>query len=197
MKRLITILLILGSVSLAAQEQDSIPTNWKPDPYRAVWMGAILPGAGQIYNRSYWKLPIVYGGFMGCAYAIMWTNGKYVDYKQAYRDILADNVISTDPNRSYNKLLPKGYTSWEQMGYNKNSCATMFENNQNNYRRYRDYSIVATILLYGLTIIDAYVDAQLFDFDISPDLSMNVEPDLYYDELRNTRTPEVHLAITF
>ena len=73
----------------------------------------------------------------------------------------------------------------------------MFENNQNNYRRSRDYSIVATILLYGLTIIDAYVDAQLFDFDISPDLSMNVEPDLYYDKLRNTRTPEVHLAITF
>ena len=59
--------------------------NWKPNPARAVWLGAIFPGLGQIYNRSYWKLPIVYGGLMGCIYAITWNNNMYRDYKQAYR----------------------------------------------------------------------------------------------------------------
>ena len=55
---------------------------WKPDPMRAVWLGAVVPGLGQIYNRSYWKLPIVYGGFMGCIYAITWTNGQYGKKKE-------------------------------------------------------------------------------------------------------------------
>lgn len=194
-KALAIVLIILCSISLSAHEQDSIPANWKPDPYRAVWMAAILPGAGQIYNRSYWKLPIVYGGLMGCGYAIAFTNRRYGDYKEAYRDILNDEVLSTDPNRSYNRILPKGYDI-ERMG-GKAKYTTTLENMQNDYRRYRDISILATIILYGLSIIDAYVDAQLFDFDISPNLSMNVEPDIYYDALRNTHTPEVHLAIRF
>lgn len=158
-------------------------------------MAAVIPGAGQIYNRSYWKLPIVYGGLMGCAYAISFTQGKFNDYKQAYRDILTDEVLSTDPNKSYNKILPKGYTI-DRMGGRSNYTQTL-NNQQNTFRRYRDISILATIVVYGLSIIDAYVDAQLFDFDISPDLSMNVEPDLYYDDMRHTRTPEVHLAIRF
>lgn len=158
-------------------------------------MAAILPGAGQIYNRSYWKLPIVYGGLMGCAYAIIYTNNYYTSYKAAYRDILTDEVLSSDPKRSYNAVLPKGYDI-ERMGGRDRYTQTL-DNQQNTYRRYRDISIVATIIVYGLSIIDAYVDAQLFDFDISPDLSMNVEPDLYYDALRQTRTPEMHIAIRF
>lgn len=195
MKRLLIAILILCSISASAHEHDTIPTLWKPDPYRAVWMAAILPGAGQIYNRSYWKLPIVYGGLMGCAYAIIYTNNYYTSYKSAYRDILADEVLSTDPKRSYNAVLPKGYDI-ERMGGRDRYTQTL-DNQQNSYRRYRDISIVATIIVYGLSIIDAYVDAQLFDFDISPDLSMNVEPDLYYDALRQTRTPEMHIAIRF
>lgn len=188
-------MLLFCSIGISAHEQDTIPTAWKPDPYRAVWLAAVIPGAGQIYNRSYWKLPIVYGGMMGCAYAVTLMQSKYNDYKSAYRDILTDEVLSKDPNKSYNKVLPKGYDI-ERMGGKSNYTRTL-ENQQNNFRRYRDISILATVLIYGLSIIDAYVDAQLFDFDISPNLSMNVEPDLYYDDLRNTRTPEVHLAIRF
>jgi predicted nucleic acid-binding protein len=67
---------------------------------------------------------------------------------------------------------------------------------QNRSRRYRDLSIAATAIVYALTLIDAYVDAQLFDFDISEDLSLNVYPELYYD-LQNQRTAEVKLAISF
>ena len=57
--------------------------TWKPDPKRAMWLAIVLPGAGQIYNRKYWKLPIFYGGFIGCAYAMRWNNQMYSDYSQA------------------------------------------------------------------------------------------------------------------
>ena len=60
--------------------------TWAPDPKRAMWLAIVVPGAGQIYNRKYWKLPIVYGGFLGCAYAWRWNNQMYRDYSQAYMD---------------------------------------------------------------------------------------------------------------
>ncbi len=195
MKKTLTAILLFCSLVLSAHENDTIPAHWKPDPYRAVWMAAILPGAGQIYNRSYWKLPIVYGGLMGCAYAIVLNQTSFDTYKTAYRDIITDEVLSTDPKRSYNAILPRGYDI-ERMGGRDRYTQTL-ENQQSTFRRYRDISIVATLLVYGLSIIDAYVDAQLFDFDMSPDLSMNIEPDIYYDALRQTRTPEVHIAIKF
>jgi hypothetical protein len=166
---------------------------WKPDPSRATWLAVVFPGLGQLYNRSYWKLPIVYGGFMGCIYASTWNGRMYTDYKEAYRDILLDETLSTDPKRSYNAMLPKGYTI-ETMGGRSQYANTLSEH-MNSYRRYRDLSIAATALLYVLTIIDAYVDAQLFDFDISPDLSLNVEPQIYHD--LQQRSTEVKLAITF
>ena len=62
--------------------------TWHPDPQRALWLALVLPGGGQIYNRKYWKLPLVYGGFMGCIYAMTWNNMMYKDYAQAYLDIM-------------------------------------------------------------------------------------------------------------
>lgn len=171
--------------------------GWRPDPLRAVWMGTLVPGLGQIYNRSYWKLPIVYGGFMGCTYALLWNNTMYEDYKLAYRDIYTDKqqgkVDTKDPTKSYNAILPKGYTI-ERMG-GVDSYTNTLNNKQNLYRRYRDISIVAMVAVYALSIIDAYVDAQLFDFDISPDLSFNVEPQIYQD-LQRHRSAEIRLALT-
>lgn len=169
--------------------------GWRPNAGKAVWMGALFPGLGQIYNRSYWKLPILYGGLMGCAYAIMWNGNMYSDYKQAYWDILTDEVLSTDPKRSYNAILPKGYTI-EMMGGRETYTNTL-KNKQNLYRRYRDLGIVAAVAVYALSLIDAFVDAQLFDFDISPDLSMNVSPQIYNDYIHHQRAAEVRLAITF
>ncbi len=174
--------------------KDSVVVVWKPIPSQAVWMAAVVPGLGQIYNRSYWKLPIVYGGFMGCAYAITWNGGLYRDYKEAYRDILTDTELSTDPTRSYNAILPSGYTI-ESMGGRSQYTSTL-RTRVNTYRRYRDISIVATVLVYVLSIIDAYVDAQLYDFDISPDLTINVEPQVEYDFMRQ-RSTEVKVAINF
>lgn len=168
---------------------------WRPDPLKATWLAAIVPGLGQIYNRSYWKLPIVYGAFMGCIYAITWNNMQYDAYKQAYRDILVDETLSTDPSCSYISLLPKGYTI-ETMGGREQYTSTL-NSRQNLYRRYRDIAIAATAVVYVLTIVDAYVDAQLFDFDISPDLSLNVNPEIYYDIQTQRAAGGVHLAIKF
>lgn len=168
----------------------------KPDAMRAVWLGAICPGLGQIYNRSYWKLPIVYGAFMGCGYAIKYTNGLYTDYKTAYKELYYDNeagTISSDPHTSYIAILPEGYDI-ERMGGVDRYINTL-KNRQNVYRRYRDLSIVATIAVYALSLIDAYVDAQLFDFDISEELSLDIRPDIYYDPYTQ-RTAEMKLAIT-
>lgn len=220
MKRLVYIFLLMLSCGMYAQEtkQDTVVVlsdvndvyalgdtvspqpnatidGWRPDPNRAVWLGAIFPGLGQIYNHSYWKLPIVYGSFVGCAYAITWNQSKYSEYKMAYRDILTDaESLSSDPLRSYNAILPKGYTM-ETMG-GQDKYTKFLDSNQNKYRRYRDISILATVIVYALSLVDAYVDAQLFDFDISPDLSLNVEPQIYQD-LQQRRSAEVKLAITF
>jgi len=184
---------IIGD-TIAPQPEGTWDDGWRPNPIRATWLGALFPGLGQIYNRSYWKLPIVYGAFMGCAYAIVWNGNMYADYKQAYIDIVNDDVLSMDPSRSYNAILPKGYTI-EMMGGRETYTQTL-NTKQNLYRRYRDFGIAAAVIVYALSIVDAFVDAQLFDFDISDDLSMNVSPQIYNDYMTKQRSAEVHLAFT-
>jgi hypothetical protein len=71
------------------------------------------------------------------------------------------------------------------------------KNQQSVFRRYRDYAILATVVVYALSLIDAYVDAQLFDYDISPDLTLNVEPQIYYDLRNQQQSAEMKLAIQF
>jgi hypothetical protein len=174
------------------------PVAWKPDPIKAVWLGTIFPGLGQIYNRSYWKLPIVYGGLMGCTYAIMYTNNQYLSYKEAYRSIYYDiqhSSVSNSPDKPYIAILPDGYTI-DRMGGVSNYQRRLYEW-QNNTRRYRDLSIAASVVVYALILIDAYVDAQLFDFDISPDLSLNLYPQVYYDEMQCQGNVELKLALSF
>ena len=186
---------ILSTDSLTQKEIDRL--FWKPNPMRAVWLGAAVPGLGQIYNRSYWKLPIVYGGLMGCIYAITWSNGQYESYKTAYRDIYHDiqnGSISDSPDKSYNAILPEGYTISSMGG--ASTYQSRLKEWQNASLRNRDMSILITVAVYALSLIDAYVDAQLFDFDMSNDLSLNVSPQIYYD-MQNQRTAEVKLAISF
>ncbi|MBR5678784.1 MAG: hypothetical protein IKX20_11755 [Paludibacteraceae bacterium] len=169
----------------------------KPDAIKAVWLGTILPGAGQIYNGSYWKLPIVYGSFMGCGYAIMYMQNRYSGYKMAYLDLYNDNLadaVSEDPSKSYIAVIPDGY-DLARVGGVSNWLNTL-KNRQSIFRRYRDYSILAAVVVYALSLIDAYVDAQLYDFDISPDLTLNIEPQIYYD-VQHQRSAEIKLAIQF
>ncbi len=143
--------------------------NRIPKPEMAAWIAAIFPGAGQIYNRQYWKLPIIYGGFAGLGYAISWNNELYVEYRKGYTDL-----CSSDPNADYYKyLLPSGVEiSSSNIDYYKRT----FKSKMEGYQRNRDLSILATVVLYMLSIIDSYVDSQLRDYDVSPDLSMHVSP---------------------
>ena len=147
------------SVMLAA---DSLPKpaqikmEFKPDPKKAVLM-ALVPGLGQIYNRKFWKLPIVYGGLMGCMYAVTWNNRNYQDYSTAYKDIMMD---AEEPNRPVEEF----HTSWQDflgVGYDpkewvtNTNFQTQLKNRKDYYRRYRDLSIIITVGVYALSIIDA------------------------------------------
>lgn len=143
--------------------------SWKPDIKQAMWMAIVIPGGGQIYNRKYWKLPIIYGGFVGCAYAWRWNGQMYDDYSQAYLDISDD-----DPNtKSYEKFLHLGMKIDES---NASYYQNIFRQRKDRFRRYRDMSMFCMIGVYLLSVIDAYVDASLSQFDISEDLSMKVAP---------------------
>lgn len=144
--------------------------NWKPDPIRAMWLGMVFPGGGQIYNRKYWKLPIVYGGVVGCIYAVNWNAQMLRDYSQAYQDIM-DNDPTTN---SHIEMLPMGYDITGREEHFK----SVFKRKKDFYRRYRDLSIFCIAGVYLLSIIDAYVDAELSTFDIGTDLSLSVAPQM-------------------
>ena len=154
-------------------------STWRPDPKRALWLAVVLPGAGQIYNRKYWKLPIVYGGFVGCIYAMRWNNMMYQDYSQAYLDIM-DNDPTT---QSYNQFLHLGRKITTEDDVKR--FKEVFRKRKDYYRRYRDLSFFILVGVYALSIIDAYVDASLSDFDISDDLSMHVGPTVINTKERN------------
>ena len=139
-----------------------------PSPKRALWLALVLPGAGQIYNRKYWKLPIIYGGFIGCTYALLWNQQMYDDYSQAYLDIMDDDPATA----SYNNMLPMGY----DISGREEQFKKIFKHKRDYYRKYRDMSIFAFFGVYLISVVDAYVDAQLSTFDISKDLSLRVEP---------------------
>lgn len=159
---------VMPDVLPSATQTDSIPVRWVPDSKRAMWLAIAFPGGGQIYNRKYWKLPIIYGGFIGCVYALKWNNTMYSDYSQAYIDIMDD-----DPNtKSYENFVPIGY----DIKANEQRLKDLFKRKKDYYRRYRDLSMFCMIGVYALSILDAYVDAELSSFDINKDLSLKVRP---------------------
>ena len=159
---------------------------FNPDPNRAVWMAALFPGLGQVYNRRYWKLPIVVGAYLGLGYATSWNNGMLSDYTRAYRDIM-DNDPSTN---SYMNFFPPTIT---EDSLDKNWLINVLQSRKNYFRRNRDLCIICMVGVYLVAMVDAYVDASLSHFDISPDLSMDVAPTLMQD----TRGARPSIGITW
>ena len=159
---------------LVVSEEEPVETykstsTFKPDAQKSVWLAAVVPGLGQIYNRQYWKVPIIYAGTLGLVYGITWNDRMYVDYRKGYVDLMDNN-----PDTNYfNYLLPEGVVLDSS---NKDYYTRTIKTKLDTYRRNRDLCIITTAVLYLLSIIDAYVDAQLFDYDISPDLSLQVTP---------------------
>lgn len=146
-------------------------SEFKPNSTKAVILSAIFPGLGQAYNRKYWKLPLVYGGALGIVYAISWNGRVYNDYNQAYRDLVL-NI----PNGSYENYLRPGETIYENPYNGKEGFQSALKRKKDFFRRNRDLAIIVGVGVYALCMIDAYVDAQLYDFDVSPDLTMRVMP---------------------
>ena len=143
--------------------------TWRPNPKRALWLALVVPGGGQIYNRKYWKLPIVYGGFVGSMYAMQWNNQMYRDYSQAYLDLMDDDPTT----QSYNQFM---HLNAQITKDNEERYKQLFKRRKDYYRRYRDLSFFVLVGVYALSVVDAYVDASLSEFDISKDLSMKVSP---------------------
>ena len=183
----------MDTIATSVVITDSVPAKkkrdwntWRRNAKRAMWLAIVLPGAGQIYNRKYWKLPIFYGGFVGCLYALSWNAQMYHAHSQAYVDLM-DN----DPNtQSYNDFLHLGTTIDES---NKAHYQEIFRKRKDRYRKWRDLSVFALIGVYALSVIDAYVDASLSEFDISDDLSLRVAPTIINDQ--SSRNPVKSSAI--
>lgn len=153
-------------------------SKYKHSPRKATLMSALLPGLGQIYNRKWWKVPIIYGGFAGVGYAIGFNQKYYSDFKKALVYRLDGNPNTVD----------------DYVG--KYSSANLDEL-QRYYRKNRDLSIIIAVGVYLLNVIDANVDAHLFDFDVSNDLSLNIRPAQLPAYGRPVATPGLSLTLKF
>lgn len=176
--RLFICLLIAAFCSVAGPLAAQIPTDSLSkihSPRKASIYSAVLPGAGQAYNKKYWKIPVIYAGFGVLGYFVKTNNDEYKIYKNAYKFRLDGDESTVD----------------QFVGiYADQDLVTL----KNFYRRNRDLSIIGMSVLYILNIIDASVDAHLFHFNVSDDLTLQVEPSLQYG--LNTH-PSVALRMKF
>lgn len=151
------------------------------DPRKALLYAAILPGLGQIYNKKYWKLPLVYGGFFGIGYAINFYQDNYKTYKsQLFYNL--DNGYESDSESDPND--PDGYTTGQ--------LRTIVDKS----RRERDFWVIMMGAMYILQIVDAHVDAHLKEFDLNPNLRVSIQPSVNQDELMG-RQNSLALIIKF
>jgi hypothetical protein len=151
------------------------------DPRKALLYAAILPGLGQIYNKKYWKLPLVYGGFFGIGYAINFYQDNYKTYKsQLFYNL--DNGYEADSDSDPND--PNGYTTGQ--------LRTIVDKS----RRERDFWVIMMGAMYILQIVDAHVDAHLKEFDLNPNLRVSIQPSVNQDELMG-RQNSLALIIKF
>lgn len=154
---------------------------------KATTLSTIFPGAGQIFNKSYWRVPIVWGGLASTIYTIDWNNRGYQRFKTAYSLVIDYEKMSPDERL---EKYPNGAPDEFRGAYS----STFLKNLKDSYRRNRDLCIILTAGVYLLNILDAHVDAHLQDYDISDDLSMNIEP--YFDYTTVNTQPVYGLSMS-
>ena len=179
--------IVVNTDTVPPPSQDINKKIFVPNTTKATWLAVVFPGGGQIYNRKYWKLPIIYGGFAGCAYALTWNSKMYKDYSAAYKDAVNGNFNSS----TITDLLPPNYN------YTESQLTETLRKRKDTFRRYRDLSIFAFIGVYLLSVVDAYVDAELSNFDITPDLSMKVEPAIINSQMTGSSNKNVGVQCSF
>jgi hypothetical protein len=144
-------------------------------PKLATILSAVAPGAGQIYNRKYWKLPIIYGAFGGLIYSVVWHNQQFRTFKDAYLIRIDDDPATVDQFEGQ---------------YSEDNLLSL----QADYRKNRDLSAIFLGVVYALNIVDAVVDAHLFDFDVGEDLSMKIQPKV--EPIPFQPTPSVGVGVS-
>lgn len=189
------------SVLLEAQKKEvevATKTVTKRKPYelnstKAV-LFSIIPGGGQIYNRKYWKIPIIIGAYTACYYAISWNNANLQEYTTAFKEIKSDRPMDFD---TWKDFLP--YNANPEDYINNTSFHDQLKRGRDYFRRYRDMSIIISVAVYALVMIDSYVDAELHNFDISPDLSLSYAPAVIPSPSPITQANGygLHIALTF
>ncbi|WP_300026463.1 DUF5683 domain-containing protein [uncultured Maribacter sp.] len=150
-------------------------------PSKAAFYSAVIPGLGQIYNKRYWKVPIVWGAIGGSAYMYIYNNDQYQRFRTAF------------------KRRQAGFTDDE---FNGEGTLPLFDEDdleyqQERFQNDRDLWLVAAIGLYALNIVDANVDAHLKQFNIDDDLSIDFEPYLDFNQVTNSPNYGMALIIKF
>ena len=175
---LFTLIILCPGLSLA---QDSLSVNADTvriqpshSPRKATIYSAVLPGLGQAYNHKYWKLPIIYGGGGFFVYTAIQNHQEFRRYQQGYIAVLDSD-----------------YAKLSQLNFPGTASAARLRAGRDLFRRNRDLSIIGAGVIYILQIVDANVDAHLFNFDVGEKLTLHWRPDIY------ARTPTAHLSLTF
>jgi hypothetical protein len=182
------ILILLSSSAFAQKASDSLKIKGEKvvevsdtakashSPKKAAILSAVLPGAGQIYNRKYWKLPIVYGGMATAIYLAIDYRKEYIRYREGYRSLI-DNDPNTVSEFENQPVTPEGVRDV-----------------RDTYKNWMEMSFIAAGLVYVLNIVDASVDAHLMEFDVSDNLSIKAQPRVFY--VRGIAQPSFGLSLS-
>ncbi len=174
-----TAVTIEPSRKVKGEKTTRIDTAERPfqNPGKAAMYAAVFPGLGQIYNKKYWKLPLVYGALGAGIYAITFNHDQYKIYLDGFYTRIDDDPVNDQFVGQYDER--------------------QLIELQNIYRRWRDLSIILTGVAYGLQILDAYVDAHLFYFDVSDDLSLNWQPSILSNQYSQPNAFGVGITLSF
>lgn len=174
----LSFLLFLSFTSRVNAQTDTIQPAPIHSPRKATIFSAVLPGLGQAYNKKYWKIPIIYGAFGTLGYFIYDNNSNYKLYKNAYSSRTDDDPLTVD--------------EFEGL-YTTENLKVLREY----YRRNLELTVIFTFAAYSLNIIDAAVDAHLFDFDVSQDLSLHIQPSITPPLLGHKPGAGITFTLTF
>lgn len=156
---LFSLVLVFTSTKAQTDSLSTFPDSVRRhSPKKAALLSTVLPGLGQAYNKKYWKIPVIYAGIGTCTWMAIANGQRYKDFREGYNFLINNDTIE--------------YYSM----YGTNFTVSGLEEGKDYYRRYRDLFVIFTAGVYLLNIIDASVDAYLFDFDISDDLSLQIQP---------------------
>jgi len=159
------------------KKEQQISTSFSPR--KAIIKSAIIPGWGQVYNKKYWKVPLVYGALGTTAYLFFRNINQYKEAKNAY-------ILATDGDPSNDNLIPQPY-------YNVKSQPERIRTFRNAVRQNVDYCVVFFVAFWGLNVVDAAVDAHLKSFDVSDDLSLQIKAG--YSPMANTNGVSLVLKV--